>query len=370
MADSVPMVVICGQVPTAAIGTRCVPGGAGRQHHGRGRQARVPGHRPRIASRPRCAPRSRSRAPAGPGPVVVDVPKDVQNWEGAFQATGRLPMPGYRQRHEPSSPATCSRTSELRRVLRDAGASRSARSSTRAAASSTAAPPTRCASSPQAFGIPVVTTLMGIGAVDTTHPLSLRMLGMHGAAFANYAVDDCDFLIARRLALRRPRRRRAREVRAATRSASRTSTSIASEINKVKRVQWSHVGPLAERCARCTSYGRRAALRRRLRRLARASRGAEARARDELRPRQPAHPAVLRDRGDQPPHARRGDHHHRRRPAPDVGGAVLRLPRAAPVAHLGQHGHDGLRPAGGDRRADRAAAIASSSTSTATPASA
>src|SRR6202011_1165821 len=46
-----------------------------------------------------------------------------------------------------------------------------------------------------AFGIPVVTTLMGIGSFDTTEPLSLRMLGMHGAAFANYAVDDCDFMI-------------------------------------------------------------------------------------------------------------------------------------------------------------------------------
>ena len=46
------------------------------------------------------------------------------------------------------------------------------------------------------FQVPVVTTLMGIGAVDTTHPLSMRMLGMHGAAFANYAVDDCDCLLA------------------------------------------------------------------------------------------------------------------------------------------------------------------------------
>ncbi len=46
------------------------------------------------------------------------------------------------------------------------------------------------------LGIPVVTTLMGIGAVDTTDALSLRMLGMHGTAFANYAVEDCDFLIA------------------------------------------------------------------------------------------------------------------------------------------------------------------------------
>ena len=42
------------------------------------------------------------------------------------------------------------------------------------------------------YGIPVATTLMALGASDTTHPLSLHMLGMHGTAFANYAVEDCD----------------------------------------------------------------------------------------------------------------------------------------------------------------------------------
>ena len=52
-------------------------------------------------------------------------------------------------------------------------------------------------------------------------------------------------------------------------------------------------------------------------------------------------------------HARRGHRHDRRRPAPDVGGAVPRLQAPAHLPHLGQHGHDGLRPAGGDRRAAR-----------------
>ncbi|GIS87123.1 MAG: hypothetical protein CM1200mP17_16910 [Woeseia sp.] len=37
---------------------------------------------------------------------------------------------------------------------------------------------------------------MGIGAIDTQSELSLQMLGMHGTAFANYAVEDCDFIIA------------------------------------------------------------------------------------------------------------------------------------------------------------------------------
>jgi acetolactate synthase I/II/III large subunit len=48
----------------------------------------------------------------------------------------------------------------------------------------------------ETFNLPVVTTLMGIGAFDTTTDRSLHMLGMHGTAYANYAVEDCDFLIA------------------------------------------------------------------------------------------------------------------------------------------------------------------------------
>jgi acetolactate synthase-1/2/3 large subunit len=46
------------------------------------------------------------------------------------------------------------------------------------------------------FQIPVTTTLMGIGAFDENHPLSVGMLGMHGTAYANFAVSECDLLIA------------------------------------------------------------------------------------------------------------------------------------------------------------------------------
>ena len=95
------------------------------------------------------------------------------------------------------------------------------------------------------FGIPVVTTLMGIGAFDTTHPLSMRMLGMHGAAFANYAVDDCDFLIA--IGARFDDRVAGNPPKFAPRAKYIAQFDIdASEINKVKRVQWSHVGLLPE----------------------------------------------------------------------------------------------------------------------------
>jgi acetolactate synthase-1/2/3 large subunit len=46
------------------------------------------------------------------------------------------------------------------------------------------------------YNIPVTTTLMGKGSFDENHPLALRMLGMHGTAYANFAVSNCDLLIA------------------------------------------------------------------------------------------------------------------------------------------------------------------------------
>ena len=63
--------------------------------------------------------------------------------------------------------------------------------------------------------------------------------------------------------------------------------------------------------------------------------------------------AAVHGRGDVPGHRGRRDHHLRRRPAPDVGGAVLPLRQAEPVAQLRRAGDDGLRPAGGDRRQGR-----------------
>src|SRR5205807_1506027 len=107
-----------------------------------------------------------------------------------------------------------------------------------------------------AFNVPVVTTLMGIGALDTTHPLAMRMLGMHGAAFANYAVDDCDFLIA--VGARFDDR-----VAGVPAKFARNAKRIAhfdvdrAEVNKVKRVQWSHIGLLTEALQSLTAYGRR-----------------------------------------------------------------------------------------------------------------
>src|SRR5262249_26780485 len=91
------------------------------------------------------------------------------------------------------------------------------------------------------FEIPVVTTLQGLGAFDTTNPLSLHMLGMHGTPYANYAVDDCDFLIA--LGARFDDRVAGNPDAFAPNAVNIAHIDIdAAEIGRVKRVTWAHVG--------------------------------------------------------------------------------------------------------------------------------
>src|ERR1700736_113856 len=100
MADSVPIVVICGQVSTAAIGTDAfqeapVPTmmGAVAKH------IFLVTDPTRLESTMRTA--FEIARTGRPGPVVVDIPKDVQNWDGTFRGEGLLAIPGYRRRmHE------------------------------------------------------------------------------------------------------------------------------------------------------------------------------------------------------------------------------------------------------------------------------
>src|ERR1700688_37676 len=253
MADSVPIVVICGQVPTTAIGTDAF------------QEAPVPSIMGAVAkhvflvtdpTKLEATVRTAFEiARTGrPGPVVLDVPKDVQNWKGVFHGTGRLPVPGYRQRMHrlelsKGPEAACAELfaalGAARRPLIYAGGG---------VINGSAAPSLR--EFAQQFQIPVVTTLMGIGAVDTTHPLSMRMLGMHGAAFANYAVDDCDCLLA--LGARFDDRVAGNPTKFAGGAKFIAHFDIdASEINKVKRVDWSHVGLMPDALLSLSDYGKR-----------------------------------------------------------------------------------------------------------------
>ena len=252
MADSVPMVLICGQVARAAVGTD-----AFQEAPVSNIMSSAAKHVFLVTDPEKLEATVRTAfeiARSGrPGPVVIDVPKDVQNWEGVFRGEGVLPIPGYRQRMNALAAnhiddAECAdffrMLSQAERPLIYAGGG---------VINGNAAQPMRDLA--QAFGIPVVTTLMGIGAFDTTDPLSLHMLGMHGTAYANYAVDDCDFLIA--MGARFDDRVAAVPDKFAPQAKHIAHFDTdASEINKVKAVDWQHVGVLAESLQRLLAYGR------------------------------------------------------------------------------------------------------------------
>ncbi len=252
MADSVPMVVICGQVPSGAIGSD-----AFQEAPVSAIMGSVAKHVFLVTDPARLEATVRTAfeiARTGrPGPVVIDVPKDVQNWQGIFHGHGRLPVPGYRSRlkqveahrvGERELGAFYAMLGEAKRPLIYAGGG---------VINADAAEALRAFA--HALEIPVVTTLMGIGAVDTTEAHALRMLGMHGAAFANYAVDDCDFLMA--VGARFDDRVAAVPLRFAPAARHIAHLDIdASEINKVKRVHWSHVGLLADALVQLLEHGR------------------------------------------------------------------------------------------------------------------
>ena len=258
LADSVPIVVICGQVPTTAIGTDAF------------QEAPVPSIMGAVAkhvflitdpTQLEATVRTAFEiARTGrPGPVVLDVPKDVQNWKGVFHGSGRLGIQGYRQRMNRLESAKLpeSACADFFAALR--ASSRPLIYAGGGVINGSAAHALREFSAE--FRIPVVTTLMGIGAVDTTDPLSMRMLGMHGTAFANYAVDDCDCLLT--VGARFDDRVAGNVAKFAGRAKFIAHFDIdASEIDKVKQVNWSHVGLMADALLRLLDYGKAAQFRR------------------------------------------------------------------------------------------------------------
>jgi acetolactate synthase-1/2/3 large subunit len=253
MADSVPIVVICGQVPRAAIGTD-----AFQEAPVSAVMGAVSKHVFLVTDPERLEATMRSAfklARSGrPGPVVVDIPKDIQNWKGAFRGEGELPMPGYQRRldavvNNRLTDAACERfyamLAEAERPLMYAGGGVINGNATK--------PMRRFANE---YGIPVTTTLMALGASDTTHPLALHMLGMHGLASANYAVEDCDFLIC--VGARFDDRVAGDPVNFApnARRIAQFDVDIA-EVGKVKPVDWHHIGMLARDMTDLLDYGRR-----------------------------------------------------------------------------------------------------------------
>jgi acetolactate synthase-1/2/3 large subunit len=253
MADSTPVVVICGQVPTHAIGTDAFQEAPVNSCLGP-----VAKHTFLVTDPEKLEATLRTAfeiARTGrPGPVVVDLPKDIQNWNGEFKGEGLLPVPGYRKRLHAARENVLDDTKcasfygmlrASKRPLIYAGGGVINGNATQ-----------ELRRFADYLGIPVTTTLMGIGAVDTTGPLSLHMLGMHGLASANYAVDDCDFLIA--VGARFDDRVAGVPEKFAPGARNIAQFDIdPSEIGKVKPVDWSHVGVLKQDLQAICDYGER-----------------------------------------------------------------------------------------------------------------
>jgi len=251
MADSTPMVVICGQVPTTSLGSDAFQEAPVSNIMGACAK-----HVFLITDADALEATLRSAfeiARTGrPGPVVIDIPKNVQNAPVRFDGKSRLPLYGYRARlraveeahlDDEACAAFFAALGAAKRPLIYAGGG---------VILAEAAPALRAFV--DAFGLPVTTTLMGLGALDTTDPLSLHMLGMHGTAFANYAVEDCDFM----LTLGARFDDRVAGVPDKFAPAARFIAQIdidPAEISKVKAVHWHHVGPLARGLQRLTQYG-------------------------------------------------------------------------------------------------------------------
>ena len=123
-----------------------------------------------------------------PGPVLVDLPKDVVSNEWDEDFTAGLDLPGYQVQTRGSSDGieyAAELLSKSKQPLLYVGAG--------AVISGAGRQVQKLAEKLQA---PVTTTLLGKGAISEMHPLSVGMLGMHGTAYANKAVINCDLIMA------------------------------------------------------------------------------------------------------------------------------------------------------------------------------
>jgi acetolactate synthase-1/2/3 large subunit len=187
LMDSVPMIVLTGQTPTFNLGKD-----AFQEADVTGITYPVVKHSYLVTASndiPRVVSEAFFLATSGrPGPVLIDLPKDVTSAPCTAPDPGPPDIPGY---VVPSSPdrAALERAAELiaasKRPLLYVG---------HGAVISAAGP--AIAQLANKLQAPLVNTLLGKGAVDETTPLHLGMLGMHGTAYANKAVINCDLIMA------------------------------------------------------------------------------------------------------------------------------------------------------------------------------
>jgi acetolactate synthase-1/2/3 large subunit len=188
MMDSIPMVAITGQVPSSLIGND-----AFQEADTTGVTRPVTKHNflvKDVNNLGRVVKEAFHIARSGrPGPVLVDIAKDATINVPDGEPDIGIRLPGYKPRGGPGNERQVKLAAEAinaaeRPVLYVGGGAilSGASEALRAVA--------------KKGKIPTTTTLLGMGAFDETDPLSLRMLGMHGTAYANHAVQKSDCLIS------------------------------------------------------------------------------------------------------------------------------------------------------------------------------
>jgi acetolactate synthase-1/2/3 large subunit len=188
LLDSIPLVVITGQVPTHLVGTdafqECDTVGITRSCTKHNWLVREVGDLAAILHEAFYVARS-----GRPGPVVVDIPKDVQFATGPYLPPGHVP-PRYKRVSRKADPARITEAIDLmanarRPILYTGGGVINAGPSASAALRELA----------EATNFPVTSTLMGLGAYPASGANWLGMLGMHGSWQANHAMHDCDVMV-------------------------------------------------------------------------------------------------------------------------------------------------------------------------------
>ncbi len=188
LCDSIPLVVITGQVPTHLIGNdafqECDTVGITRPCTKYNYLVKA------VADLPRVLHEAFHIAASGrPGPVVIDIPKDVQFAKGVYFKPQEFQHKGYRPKIE-GDPEKIRQAVEMmaaaRRPLFYTGGG---------VINSGPAACQRLRDLAKLTGFPLTSTLMGLGAFPAADPQWLGMLGMHGTWEANWAMHDCDLMI-------------------------------------------------------------------------------------------------------------------------------------------------------------------------------
>ncbi|MDG3134870.1 acetolactate synthase large subunit [Streptococcus suis] len=186
MGDSVPLLVFTGQVATRGIGKD-----AFQEADVLGMTMPITKYNYQIrdtADIPRVITEALHIATTGrPGPVVIDVPKDIQERVVDFYHDPTLHLPSYQPTIEPNGLQVKKILKQLSQaqkpVILAGGGVNYADANKELVAFA------------ERYRIPVVSTLLGLGAMPIEHELSLAMGGMHGSYAANMAMDQADYII-------------------------------------------------------------------------------------------------------------------------------------------------------------------------------